>query len=56
MEAFDVFVKSYENGSPYITLTVSPKTTIAKFKKDFASQCNLPFINQNSKQNKNKPQ
>jgi hypothetical protein len=36
MEAFDIFVRSYETGKPMITLTVQPNMTIAKLKKQFS--------------------
>jgi len=36
MEAFDIFVRSYEDGKPLITLTVTPTTTISKLKKLFS--------------------
>ena len=40
MEAFDIFVRNYEDGKPMITLTVNPAITIAKLKRQFAEQCN----------------
>ena len=33
MEAFDIFVRNYDDGKPLITLTVSPKLTIQKLKR-----------------------
>ena len=44
MEAFDIFVRNYEDGKPMITLTVSPLTTIAKLKKIFAEQCRMKAL------------
>ena len=43
MEAFDIFVRSYEDGKPMITLTVTPTTTISKLKKLFSEQCKIIF-------------
>lgn len=39
MEAFDVFIRNYDNGKPLITLTVNSNTTIGKLKKIFTEQC-----------------
>ena len=39
MEAFDIFIKSYETGLPLTTLTVSQNMTIGKLKKLFAEHC-----------------
>jgi hypothetical protein len=33
MEAFDIFVRNYDDGKPMITLTVTSSTTIGKLKK-----------------------
>ncbi|CDW90664.1 3-oxo-5-alpha-steroid 4- [Stylonychia lemnae] len=38
MEAFDIFVRNYDDGKPMITLTVSSNTQISKLKKQFAEQ------------------
>ncbi len=45
MEAFDVFVRSYESGLPLLTLTVSSSTTVNKLKKLFSEQSNPPLLN-----------
>lgn len=47
MEAFDVFVRNYEDGKPLITLTVTPLTTMAKLKKIFAEQCIMKSLIKN---------
>lgn len=44
MEAFDIFVRNYEDGKPFITLTVSRNTTIGKLKRQFSEQCNKQII------------
>lgn len=47
MQAFDVFVRSYEDGKPLITLTVQPLTTIGKLKKIFAENCIFIILESN---------
>lgn len=39
MEAFDIFVRNYDDNRPLITLTVNPKMTIQKLKRLFTDQC-----------------
>ena len=38
-KTFDVFVRSYDDNKPMITMTVNGATSVGKLKKQFAEQC-----------------
>jgi hypothetical protein len=38
-QAFDIFIRNYDDGKPMITLTVNKSTTIGKLKKIFSELC-----------------
>lgn len=42
-QAFDVFVRNFDDVKPLITLTVNGSMTVGKLKKAFAESCKSPY-------------